>query len=200
MHLPVLALITVSGFAQETNSQRGFERMNALISELRQSEVTTIKASGNDSIVGFVSIEVSSQFEKSVAQKDKEGVLELISAGSIVLLDPNTEVRVLETSSPTKDRLISNVRDLYNIYVDTYKACLQRNLRRVNAGLNTVNCESEKPDWEAAFAKMAGAEWSAKEFVAKKVFVQVRVLAGARKNAELWLAFGDLVTPSKPAE
>lgn len=173
--------------------------MNALISELRQSELTSARTSTGDPIVGFASLEVSSQFEKSVSQKDKEGALELISAGSVVLLDGGTEVRVLEMSSPARDRLINDVREMYNIYADGYRDCLQSNLRRVSAGLRARNCDSEKLNWEAAFAKTVGPEFNVKEFVAKKIFVQVRVLSGTHKNAKLWVTFGDLVAPSKPS-
>lgn len=171
--------------------------LDAAVERIRIGELTSVR--GPELVVGTFDAQTRKDYLKAQKANDKEGISELMSAGRIAALSPNTEIRVLERDEAGLDQLMDTVYQLMNLEAQGYRSCMERNVRRAYSGLPYESCGNLT--FESSYNShlkqcLYGA--SPEAYVDSHVFVLVRVLSGTESGKKLWVPYDSLTTPSHP--
>lgn len=171
--------------------------LNESVERIKVGELTSIRNTGIP--VGALDEPSRQEYLKSLKANDREGIQELLAAGRIVLLSPDTGVRILERDEAELDKLMNGVHDLTDIDKKMWKDCMENSIERVRAGLSPGACgNTSYTEWYDARTLQLLFGVSPGAYVDSHVQVRVRVLTGKESGKKLWVQYGLLSAPSHP--
>ena len=190
----VSMVVSLTPLSAQSPEWKLYPAIRTALEEIRIGEITS--ARGTDLIVGSLDEQSRNDYLKAMKANDKEGIDELISAGKLVRLPANSKLRILERDETSLGKLMENAHQLLDIDIQSYRNCLDRNLRRTRAGLRLETCSFDFDSAYAARTSQCLKGDTPENYVDAHVLVLVRVLDGAESGKKLWILFGDLSTPS----
>ena len=166
------------------------------LDQIKVGEITSIR--GSDRVIGTVDEQTREDYLKAQKANDKEGIDELKAADRIALIPPGVDLRVLERNENELDRMTDTVHKLLDIDINSYKQCMNRNIRRTEAGLRLEACTFNFDDAYNLHTAQCLNGATPGDFIDSHVMVLVRVLNQKEASRKLWVLYSNLNRPSRP--